>query len=86
MSALEEGEKTLDTRYKPMYKQVAEKQEDWPNWKVLGNKLYPDIQPRFFFRPHSTQVAQATAGEVSAGSVRCKPPRLIFVSFQSYNA
>ena len=40
ISAICECEETSDTWYKKMFKQVAEKPDDWPNWKILGNKLY----------------------------------------------
>ena len=40
ISAICECEETSNKWYKKMFKQVAEKPDDWPNWKILGNKLY----------------------------------------------
>ena len=40
ISAICECEETSDAWYEKMFKQVAKKPDDWPNWKILGHKLY----------------------------------------------
>ena len=40
VSGISEGEKTSDTWYERMFKQVTENPQDWPNWKVLRSELY----------------------------------------------
>lgn len=40
IATLGECETTSDKWYKDMYTKISEKPADWPNWKILGGKLY----------------------------------------------